>query len=147
MYLYLGGKMVGIPGLGFEAFDEGAAVLRVMGHIVFNPADHDRENGFDPGPEYVGTYADIDATGFNRREALRADLNWIMLNSQGMVLVDENWVTSPGTIAEIAAHQSIFLPVWLLSDFLKFGLEAPQILPLVKTCPTRITVETVISVG
>ena len=147
MYLYLGGKMVGIPGLGFEAFDEGAAVLRVMGHIVFNPADHDRDNGFDPGPEYVGTYADIDATGFNRREALRADLNWIMLNSQGMVLVDENWVTSPGTIAEIAAHQSIFLPVWLLSDFLKFGMEAPQIPPLVKTCPTRITVETVISVG
>jgi Domain of unknown function (DUF4406) len=139
MYLYLGGKLVGIPGLGFEAFDEGAALLRILGHTVFNPADHDRANGFDPGPEYVGTYADIDASGFNRREAIRADLNWIMLNSQGMVLVDENWVTSPGTIVEIAAHQSIFLPVWMLCDFLRFGVEAPQLHPLVATCPTRET--------
>jgi Domain of unknown function (DUF4406) len=138
MYLYLGGKMVGIPGLGFEAFDEGAALLRILGHTVFNPADHDRDNGFDPGNEYLGTYADIDASGFNRREALRADLNWIMLNSQAMILVDENWVTSPGTIAEIAAHQSIFLPVFMLTDFLQFGMESPQIPPLVATCPTRV---------
>ena len=136
MYLYLGGKMVGIPGLGFAAFDTGAALLRILGHIVFNPAERDRDNGFDPGPE-MRTHADLDAVGFNRREALRADLNWIMLNSQGMVLVDENWVTSPGTIAEIAAHQSIFLPVWLLADFLRFGLEAPQIPALVATCPTK----------
>jgi hypothetical protein len=69
-----------------------------------------------------------------------------MLNSQGMVLVDENWVTSPGTIAEIAAHQSIFLPVWLLADFLKFGSEAPQIPALVATCPTKY-VEVTVTIG
>jgi hypothetical protein len=140
MYLYLGGKMVGVPGLGFEAFDDGALVLRILGHTVFNPAEHDRNCGFDPGPDYTGTYNDIDASGFNRREALKADLDWIMTHSEGMVIVDENWVTSPGTIAEIAAHQSIFLPVWMLSDFLKFGIESPQLPPLVATCPTRVAV-------
>jgi hypothetical protein len=40
--------MRGIELFNFPAFDEAAARLRKMGHEVINPADLDRENGFDP---------------------------------------------------------------------------------------------------
>ena len=129
MYLYLGGKMVGLPGLGFGEFDMAATTLRKRGHTVFNPADHDRQCGFNPDEDYLGTYVDIDKSGFSRKAALRADFDWIFSTSQGMVAL-ENWPSSPGTRFEIAAHQSIFLPVWELGDFLAFGTSAPVLLPL-----------------
>ncbi|MGH7238776.1 MAG: DUF4406 domain-containing protein [Candidatus Saccharimonadales bacterium] len=130
MKLYLGGKMVGVPGMGFEDFDVVAEVLRIAGHEVFNPAEHDRSMGFDPDSDYIGSYKDVADSGFNRRAALLADLTWIMTESEGMV-VFENWRDSPGTRAEIAAHQSIFLPVWERDDFLLMGTYAPTLNSLV----------------
>lgn len=127
--MYLGGKMLGVPGFGFQAFDTAASDLRAKGHTVFNPAERDRATGFRPPADALGSHAELEIQGFNRREALAADLAWIMARSEGMVCLS-NWLRSPGTKAEIAAHQAIYLPVWELDDFLKFGIEAPTVLPL-----------------
>lgn len=120
--------MVGVPGLGFKAFDDAALNIRGMGHIVFNPADHDRANGINPSPTDVGTY-ESDTAGFSRRDCLKADLTWIMEESEGMVVL-ENWPESPGAKAEITAHHSLFLPVWEYLDFMEWGVQAPTLLPL-----------------
>jgi hypothetical protein len=48
MRIYLAGPMRGKPLYNFPAFDEAAARLRKLGHEVHNPAEVDRENGFDP---------------------------------------------------------------------------------------------------
>lgn len=125
MKLYLGGKMVGVPGLGFQAFDDAALNVRRMGHEVFNPADHDRANGINPDPHDKGSY-EIEVKGFSRRDCLTADLDWIMRESDGMVVL-ENWPESPGAKAEIAAHQSLFLPVWEYLDFIEYGTDAPTL--------------------
>lgn len=51
MKIYIAGPMNGYEKFNFPAFDEAAERLRAEGHEVFNPADHDREIGFDPdGP-------------------------------------------------------------------------------------------------
>lgn len=120
--------MVGVPGLGFKAFDDAAINIRGMGHVVFNPADHDRANGINPGPTDRGTYDEC-INGFSRRDCLTADLAWIMAESEGMVVL-ENWPDSPGAKAEIAAHHSLFLPVWEYLDFIERGINAPTLNPL-----------------
>lgn len=129
MKLYLGGKMLGIPGYGFSEFDEMAKLLRAQGHEVFNPAEHDRSQGFDPGPDADGSHAEMTDSGFNRRAALRADLDWIMTESEGMVVL-ANWGDSYGSKAEIAAHQALYLPVWPVLPFLVLGDRAKTLDPL-----------------
>ena len=135
MKLYLGGKMLGIPEFGFEFFDDAAVILRSLGHEVFSPAEHDRANGFDP-KGMAGTYADMNSNGFNRRAALAADMAWIAEHSEGMVAI-ENWPDSPGAKAEITFHHALYLPVWELNEFIRFGVVAPRIPPLV-TAPRVI---------
>ena len=128
MKLYLGGKMVGIPGLGFSDFDEAAQLLRALGHEVFNPAEYDRLSGYVPSADDCGTYENTPE--FNRSRALLDDVTWILTESEGMVAM-ANWVDSPGTRLEIAAHHSVFLPVWELDDFLKFGVLGPLVRPMI----------------
>lgn len=48
MKLYLAGPMRGKPKYNFPAFDAAAAKLRLLGHEIVSPAEHDREDGFDP---------------------------------------------------------------------------------------------------
>lgn len=48
MRIYLAGPMRALPHYNFPAFDEAAARLRALGHEVFDPAEHDESNGFDP---------------------------------------------------------------------------------------------------
>jgi hypothetical protein len=117
--LYLGGKMLGVPGFGFTDFDEAAAALRAMGQRVFNPAERDRGVGLDT-TSMSGTLAELEHVGFSRREALTADMEWIGKNSEGMVVLP-TWPHSPGTLAEMQFHYGLYLPVWRLEDFLKFG--------------------------
>jgi hypothetical protein len=49
MKLYLAGPMTGLPDYNFPAFDAAAALLEAEGHIVLNPAQMDRDVGFDSG--------------------------------------------------------------------------------------------------
>lgn len=128
MKLYLGGKMVGIPGYGFKDFDDAAAKIRALGYEVFNPAERDRSVGFK-GEEADGSFEHMERVGFSRRDALATDLDWIAHNSDGMVCL-ANWRKSPGAKAEIALHQGLFLPVWELADFLADETAAPTLPPL-----------------
>lgn len=48
MKIYLAGPMRGIPAFNFPAFLAEAVRLRGMGHEVWNPAERDLAEGFDP---------------------------------------------------------------------------------------------------
>lgn len=124
--LYLGNKMVGIQQFNYPWFDSTAERLRkVPGVIsVFNPADRDRESGFYPAPDCMGTVEDMAALNFSRREALRLDWTWIAENSDGM-LAGPLWYRSSGTISEIACHQALGLPVWSTATFFAGASEGP----------------------
>jgi hypothetical protein len=141
--IYLGGKMLGVPGYGFAEFDAYAEKLRAQGHEVFNPADHDRDNGFDPPAGSDGTAAEMTGSGFNRREAIAADLAWITEKSEGMVVLI-NWADSPGCRAEVAAHQALYLPVWPVDEFLRVGTKAEPLEPLMPSLPFLTLADTIV---
>lgn len=113
MKLYLGNKMVGIRQFNFPWFDAQAEMLRALSLVeeVFNPAERDRETGFYPSPNCMGTMEDMAALNFSRRDALATDWAWIAAHSDGMI-AGPRWPESTGTISEIACHQALGLPVW-----------------------------------
>ena len=118
MKLYLGNKMVGIRQFNFPWFDVAAATLRSFPSVaeVFNPAERDRQDGFYPNRECLGTLEESVAAGFSRRDALLTDWTWIGKNSDGMI-AGPDWMDSTGTISEIACHQALGLPVWEFGVF------------------------------
>lgn len=48
MKIYVAGPMRNFPEYNFPAFHEATATLRRLGHDVFNPAERDLQDGFDP---------------------------------------------------------------------------------------------------
>lgn len=121
MKLYLGNKMVGIRQFNFPWFDAAAAELRVLSLVteVFNPAERDREVGFYPAEDCMGTVEDMAELHFSRRAALATDYAWICEYSDGMD-AGPDWWKSTGTISEIAVHQALGLPVWEHHIFLGY---------------------------
>jgi hypothetical protein len=121
MKLYLGNKMVGIRQFNFPWFDAAAAELRSLAVVteVFNPAERDRETGFYPDPECLGTVEDMARLNFSRREALGTDWAWIANYSDGMI-AGQDWAKSTGTISEIACHQALGLPVYEYPVFMAY---------------------------
>lgn len=111
--LYLGNKMTGKPYFNAPWFDASAAVLHTFPTVraVFNPAQHDRQMGFEPMHCPNGSSEEAEAAGFVARDALGADWLWIARSSDAMI-VGPDWHDSPGTISEIACHQALRLPVW-----------------------------------
>ena len=146
--LYLGNKMVGKESLNHAWFDGAAAILLAIPTVeaVFNPAQHDRNLGFNP-EGFNGSFADLEDAGFDRRAALTYDWNWIGLNSDAMI-VGPDWASSPGAISEIAAHQALVLPVWEFYIFCRFWSSdilfeyvMPPILELGKPVTGRLSPE------
>ena len=111
MKLYLAGPMSGLPDFNFPAFDAAAAQLREAGHHVFNPADEDRNSGFD-GMGMSGDPVEAAAKGFNLRETLKADLSWICDHAEGIALLP-GWEKSNGARAEVALSRVLNIPASL----------------------------------
>lgn len=118
MKVYLSGPMRGIENFNFPAFDAAAEYLRSHGHIVFNPADKDRER--DPsGVSWQSKTGDIKAAEdsglFNRRVAIRDDLNWIMDHADAIALLP-GWEKSKGAQAELWLARFLDLVEWNLVE-------------------------------
>lgn len=101
MKLYLAGPMRGIPNSNYPAFIEAAAVLRSQGHEVFSPVDWDIDNH---GPQ------GCDASSFDIRAALSADLQWICDYADAVVLLP-GWENSRGARAEACTAEAIGVQV------------------------------------
>lgn len=116
MRVYLAGPMTGIPHFNYPAFDAAAALLRTDGHIVFNPAEHDRT--VHGGKDISNPTGDAEQAarefGFDRRAALKADLTWICDNAQAIALLP-GWERSSGACAENALAYALRLDVIVLA--------------------------------
>jgi hypothetical protein len=117
---YLGNKMTGRPFFNFPWFDLTEKRLLSLPVIseVFNPAQHDREMGFDPMKCPMGSVEESKAAGFDLVAALSADWDWIAYHSD-FLIVGPDWRTSKGTVSEIACHQALLKPVWEIETFIE----------------------------
>jgi hypothetical protein len=113
MKLYLAGPMTGIEHYNFPAFDAAAKQLREAGHTVFNPAENDRENGFDATGLKGHEAAE---KGFNLREALKQDLSWICDHAEGIALLP-GWEESKGARTEVALGNALGIKALLHWNF------------------------------
>jgi len=104
--------MTGIDHFNTPAFDAAAFLLREAGHEVFNPAENDRENGFDSSG-MSGDPHEAAANGFSLRLALKQDLSWICDHAEALVLL-EGWERSKGVRAEMALAEALGLPKYEL---------------------------------
>jgi nucleoside 2-deoxyribosyltransferase len=93
--LYVAGPMRGYELHNFPAFDAVAAALRDQGHTVFNPADHDREIGFEA--------TTVEVPEGTLHQMMRWDLARVM-EVDGVVFLP-GWEKSKGACAErVVAH-------------------------------------------
>ena len=112
--LYLSNKMTGIPYFNAPWFDLVTAQLRgIIGvTAVFNPAEEDRKMGLDPMMCPKGTQEEAVKAGFQSiRKTLKADLDWIADEADGLV-IGPDWSDSSGALAEIGLAHAIGIPVW-----------------------------------
>lgn len=115
MKLYLAGPMRGIEDFNFPAFHRNAAMLRMRGHHVFNPAERDeKEHGPDIGKNPTGDERIAAARhGFSLREALGDDCAWICAEAEGIALLP-GWDSSKGAKAEKALGEALGLEILYL---------------------------------
>lgn len=103
MNVYVAGPMRGIYEFNFPAFIDAAAELRTRGFEVFSPAERDLAKGFQPwGME--GSQEELDGLGFDLREAIAIDLDYICREADAICLL-EGWKRSTGAkLEKQAAH-------------------------------------------
>lgn len=124
--LYLAGPMTGYQHYNFPAFDNAAALLRLQGHLVFSPAEHDRESGFDAIAVDSDGYNAAEH-GFDLRKALKADLSWICDYAEGVAVLD-NWRHSKGALTEVALATALGIPVGYWNRWTPKGLPSEHYL-------------------
>lgn len=116
MKIYLAGPMRGIPQFNFPAFHISAAKLRAKGHEVFSPAERDIRVH---GEAFSKSSADGDNEraerehGFNLRDALADDLDWICHHADAVALMP-GWGESKGANAERATAIALGLEIIIL---------------------------------
>jgi|688.fasta_scaffold00210_36 hypothetical protein len=107
MKVYLAGPMTGLPLFNFPAFDEAESRLRGLGHDVINPAQLDRDVGFNPATTVVSeTFL---------RDALRRDLS--ALCDADAIAMLPGWEQSGGARVEWTLATHLGLKVVYLSPF------------------------------
>lgn len=113
MKIYLAGPMRGIAEFNFPAFHACAGKLRAGGHEVFSPAERDiRVHGdafSKDNPTGDNAKAERDH-GFNLREALADDLDWICRHADAIALMP-GWGASKGANAEHATAAALGLEI------------------------------------
>jgi hypothetical protein len=112
MNIYLAGPMRGYPQFNFPAFYKAAAELRAQGHTVFNPAERDIErDGVDWSEvSQSGDINEIEASGFDRRDAIFDDLQYIIREADAIALLP-GWEASKGANAELWTAKFLDLKV------------------------------------
>jgi len=111
MKVYIAGPMRGIPNFNFPAFNIAASNLRWAGYTVFSPAERDNQHhGTDISAGNTTGDEDLAAKqhGFNLREALAADLEWICREADAIALLP-GWEKSKGATAERAVALALGL--------------------------------------
>lgn len=103
MRIYLAGPMRSKPYYNFPEFDRVAEILRANGHEVVNPADLDRESGFDAMALHVATDWDAILDYFDLRACISRDLNALL--SCEAVVVLRGWKESTGARTEVAVAE------------------------------------------
>jgi len=114
MKVYVAGPMRRVSEFNFPAFHQAARILREQGHEVFNPAEADENNGFDPSG--MTGHEDLSHLGFDLRSALGADLAFICHKADAVVVLP-GWERSLGATAEVATAKALGLKVAPLEDF------------------------------
>lgn len=117
MKIYIAGPMRGIPEFNFPAFYAAADMLKAQGHEVFNPAAKDNErHGTDISKGNITGDESIASAqhGFNLREALSIDLEWICKYADAIALLP-GWEGSKGATAERATALALGLEVIYLN--------------------------------
>ena len=104
--IYIAGPMRGIPLWNFPAFDRAAASLRLHGWQVFNPAQHDRDEGLDTN-DYPKTPA-----WFTLEKALQWDFARII--EAGTICLLDGWEESSGAAKELRVAEDVGAKVWRL---------------------------------
>lgn len=116
MNIYVAGPMRGLPLFNFPAFHAATARLRELGHTVFNPAERDEMvHGKDIASSPTGDIRDAENKGFNLRNALAADLEWICHKADAVALLP-GWEKSRGAIAERAVADALGLRVLFIDE-------------------------------
>lgn len=105
MKIYLSGPMRGIKDFNFPMFNLAAKELRAAGHEVFNPAEKDLQRDKEEGRESTwqsetGDIVAAEAKGFDRRCAIRDDLNYIIDHAEAIALLP-GWEASKGAQTEL----------------------------------------------
>ena len=115
MKIYLAGPMRGIPEFNYLAFNAAAEKLRAAGHEVFSPAEYDlRTYGKNIANSAGCAETAAKEHGFNLREALAADLDWICREADAVHLLP-GWENSKGARLEHSIGVALKLdihPVW-----------------------------------
>jgi hypothetical protein len=108
-YLYLAGRMTGLPGFNFPQFHEAAETLRNRGENVVNPAELDHEK------VRLAAEASVDGNdhiGASWEDCLRRDLEIVINpNCVGVVVLD-NWQESKGARFETYTAAALGLPIY-----------------------------------
>lgn len=106
--MYIAGPMRGRPEFGFPEFDIAAARAELDGWSVFSPAARDRAAGFDPSG--MTGNEDLSSLGFDLREALAADMDYICREADAIYMIS-GWESSSGARAEHATAVALGLDV------------------------------------
>lgn len=110
MRVYISGPMRRKPEYNFPAFLAAAEFLRkeYPDAVLFSPAQRDLDSGFDP-TGLTGN-EDLAALGFDLRQALATDMDWIARTATTIYML-KGWSQSSGARAELALAEALGLEV------------------------------------
>jgi hypothetical protein len=101
--IYIAGPMRGIKYYNFPAFDVREFLLKSEGWLVVNPAEIDRQSGFDVGDLPEDHDWSTLPDGFDLKATIGEDLSFLLICSH--IYLMKGWESSSGARAEFAVSQ------------------------------------------